>query len=172
MALSCTAIPSLVLLLCFQGAIAAKFTFVNNCEQTVWPGILGTPTLDATGFELAKGTSRTFQAPTGWSGRFWGRTGCTFDDSGQGSCLTGDCGSGQMECNGEGAEPPATLAEFTLGTAGSQDFYDVSLVDGFNSPHDGGCEWRRVGSLRAHGLWRRLEPKMPGGAENRRRQSL
>nr|GLL38530.1 thaumatin-like protein 1 [Ipomoea trifida] len=134
MALSCTAIPSLVLLLCFQGAIAAKFTFVNNCEQTVWPGILGTPTLDATGFELTKGTSRTFQAPTGWSGRFWGRTGCNFDDSGQGSCLTGDCGSGQMECNGEGAQPPATLAEFTLGAGGSQDFYDVSLVDGFNLP--------------------------------------
>lgn len=39
------------------------------------------------------------------------------------------------------------------------------------SPHDGGCEWR-VGSLRIHRLQRWLEPKMPGGAENRRRQSL
>ncbi|KAL9289300.1 putative Thaumatin family [Arabidopsis thaliana] len=39
-----------------------------------------------------------------------------------------------MECNGSGAEPPATLAEFTLGISGSLDFYDVSLVDGYNLP--------------------------------------
>ncbi|XP_010531575.1 PREDICTED: pathogenesis-related protein 5, partial [Tarenaya hassleriana] len=30
--------------------------------------------------------------------------------------------------------PPATLAEFTLGSSGSKDFYDVSLVDGYNLP--------------------------------------
>ncbi|KAI4299873.1 hypothetical protein L6164_033294 [Bauhinia variegata] len=118
------------------GVLGATFTFVNRCEYTVWPGILanaGSPKLDSTGFELPKDTSRPFQAPTGWSGRFWGRTGCDFDGSGSGSCLTGDCGSGQIECNGAGAAPPATLAEFTLGTGG-QDFYDVSLVDGYNLP--------------------------------------
>lgn len=117
-------------------AKGATFTFVNKCEYTVWPGILanaGSPTLDSTGFELLKDSSRSFQAPTGWSGRFWGRTDCNFDGSGQGSCVTGDCGSGQVECNGAGAAPPATLAEFTLGTGG-QDFYDVSLVDGYNIP--------------------------------------
>ncbi|KAK6127593.1 hypothetical protein DH2020_038654 [Rehmannia glutinosa] len=92
----------------------------------------GCPKLESTGFELPKGNSRAFQAPTGWSGRFWGRTGCTFDDSGHGSCATGDCGSGQMECNGAGATA-ATLVEFTLGS-GSMDFYDVSLVDGYNLP--------------------------------------
>lgn len=115
---------------------AATFTFVNKCEQTVWPGILGSPEIGSTGFELPKGSSRSFQAPTGWSGRFWGRTGCNFDDEGKvgSSCVTGDCGSGQVECNGSGASPPATLAEFTLGSAGSQDFYDVSLVDGYNLP--------------------------------------
>ncbi|PIN14973.1 hypothetical protein CDL12_12398 [Handroanthus impetiginosus] len=37
-----------------------------------------------------------------------------------------------MECNGAGATA-ATLAEFTLGS-GSMDFYDVSLVDGYNLP--------------------------------------
>ncbi|XP_047173087.1 thaumatin-like protein 1 [Vigna umbellata] len=118
------------------GVMAATFTFVNRCDYTVWPGILanaGSPPLQSTGFELPKDTSRTFQASTGWSGRFWARTGCTFDGSGSGSCLTGDCGSGQVECNGAGAAPPATLAEFTLGTGG-QDFYDVSLVDGYNLP--------------------------------------
>lgn len=39
-----------------------------------------------------------------------------------------------MECNGAGAAPPATLAEFTLGGSGGKDFYDVSLVDGYNLP--------------------------------------
>ncbi|KAJ8767082.1 hypothetical protein K2173_012673 [Erythroxylum novogranatense] len=124
------------LLVSSNGAYGATFTFVNRCEYPVWPGILanaGSPRLDSTGFELRKDTSRSFLAPTGWSGRFWARTSCKFDDSGSGSCLTGDCGSGQVECNGLGASPPATLAEFTLGTGG-QDFYDVSLVDGYNVP--------------------------------------
>ncbi|KAJ4963937.1 hypothetical protein NE237_023876 [Protea cynaroides] len=127
---------SFVLLLICRGASGATFTFVNKCDYTVWPGILanaGSPRLDSTGFELPKGSSRSFQAPTGWSGRFWGRTGCNFNSAGQGTCSTGDCGSGQEECNGAGADPPATLAEFTLGS-GSQDFYDVSLVDGYNLP--------------------------------------
>ncbi|XP_071717680.1 thaumatin-like protein 1 [Rutidosis leptorrhynchoides] len=117
-----------------KGVFGATFTFVNKCDYTVWPGILanaGSPSLDTTGFELPEESSRSFQAPTGWSGRFWGRTGCNFDRSGSGSCQTGDCGSGDVECNGAGAAPPATLAEFTLGTGGS-DFYDVSLVDGYN----------------------------------------
>ncbi|XP_050229930.1 thaumatin-like protein 1 [Mercurialis annua] len=124
---------SLSFLSIFKGATSATFTLVNKCEYTVWPGTLGTPKLDSTGFELPKGTTRSFQAPTGWSGRFWGRTGCNFDSSGQGSCSTADCGSSQLECNGNSAAPPATLAEFTLGS-GSQDFYDVSLVDGYNLP--------------------------------------
>ncbi|XP_024978435.1 thaumatin-like protein 1 [Cynara cardunculus var. scolymus] len=116
----------------FKGVLGTTFTFLNKCDYTVWPGLLGTPALETTGFELSKGKSRSLQAPAGWSGRFWGRTGCNFDGLGHGSCATGDCGSGQMECNGAGAAPPATLAEFTLGSVGTQDFYDVSLVDGYN----------------------------------------
>lgn len=134
--LSYTALVSLSLLLICRGTSGATFKFVNKCDFTVWPGILsgaGSPKLESTGFVLTKSSSRTFQAPTGWSGRFWGRTGCNFDGSGGGSCATGDCGSGNIECNGAGASPPATLAEFTLGS-GSQDFYDVSLVDGYNLP--------------------------------------
>ncbi|KAL5752485.1 hypothetical protein ACOSP7_022680 [Xanthoceras sorbifolium] len=129
-----TTLLSLVVIL-FKGVMVrgSTFTFVNKCDYTVWPGILGAPKMETTGFELSRGSSRSFQAPTGWSGRFWGRTGCDFDGSGHGSCSTADCGSGQVECNGAGATPPATLAEFTLGS-GSQDFYDVSLVDGYNLP--------------------------------------
>ncbi|XP_058098904.1 thaumatin-like protein 1 isoform X2 [Magnolia sinica] len=126
---------SLVFLAILGGVSSATFTFTNKCDYSVWPGILsnaGSPKLESTGFELSRGSSRSFLAPTGWSGRFWGRTGCNFDSSGQGSCVTGDCGSGQVECNGAGAAPPATLAEFTLGGSGGQDFYDVSLVDGYN----------------------------------------
>ncbi|GMJ07879.1 THAUMATIN-LIKE PROTEIN 1 [Hibiscus trionum] len=125
-----------IIVVFLQGATAATFTFINKCDYTVWPGILANPgssKLESTGFELTKGSSRSFQAPTGWAGRFWGRTGCNFDDSARGSCTTADCGSGEIECNGAGAIPPATLAEFTLGS-GSQDFYDVSLVDGYNLP--------------------------------------
>lgn len=127
---------SFAFLILSRGVLGATFTFVNKCEYTVWPGILanaGSPTLQSTGFELPQDSSRIFTAPTGWSGRFWGRTSCSFDGSGSGSCGTGDCGSGDVECNGAGAAPPATLAEFTLGTVG-QDFYDVSLVDGYNLP--------------------------------------
>lgn len=127
----------LILLLIFKGTSGATFTLINKCGHTVWPGILsnaGSNKLDSTGFELPSGGSRTFQAPPNWSGRFWGRTGCTFDPTtGQGSCATGDCGSNQLECNGAGASPPATLAEFTV-ASGNQDFYDVSLVDGYNLP--------------------------------------
>ncbi|CAA0827705.1 Pathogenesis-related thaumatin superfamily protein [Striga hermonthica] len=124
-------------LLISRAAFGATFTFVNKCESTVYPGILanaGSPTLVTTGFELPPDSTRSFPAPAGWSGRFWARTGCTSSVSGQISCLTGDCGSGEPECNGLGAAPPATLAEFTLGTNGGLDFYDVSLVDGYNLP--------------------------------------
>jgi Thaumatin family len=76
-------------------------------------------------------------APSGWSGRFWGRSGCSFDSSGRGSCSTGDCGSGEIECKGAGAAPPATLIEFTLDGSDNKDFYDVSLVDGYNLPVSG-----------------------------------
>uniref|UniRef100_A0A0E0ENQ3 Thaumatin-like protein n=1 Tax=Oryza meridionalis TaxID=40149 RepID=A0A0E0ENQ3_9ORYZ len=131
---------AVLLLSFFQGSVgvgAITFTFTNRCTDTVWPGVLsgsGTPPLETTGFALSPGGSRSLYAPSGWSGRFWARSGCDFDDSGKGSCATGDCGSGQVECRGAGASPPATLAEFTLNGADGKDFYDVSLVDGYNLP--------------------------------------
>ncbi|KAH1236978.1 Thaumatin-like protein [Glycine max] len=68
-------------------------------------------------------------ASDGWSGRIWARTGCDFDNNGNGKCKTGGCGT-SINCTGPGS-PPATSADFTLG---EPDFYDVSLVDGFNLP--------------------------------------
>ncbi|CAL9183276.1 thaumatin-like protein 1 [Musa acuminata AAA Group] len=128
---------SLVMCLRFLTGESVTFAFVNRCGDTIWPGVLsnsGSSKLETTGFELPAGASRTLLAPSGWSGRFWARTGCSFDAAGRGSCATGDCGSGQVECNGAGAAPPATLAEFTLDGSEGKDFYDVSLVDGYNLP--------------------------------------
>ncbi|KAI9109614.1 hypothetical protein K1719_019244 [Acacia pycnantha] len=128
---------SLLLLHFLPGSYSATFTIVNKCSYPVWPGILsnaGTPPLSTTGFALQPGESNAVTAPAAWSGRLWGRTLCTQDSSGKFSCVTGDCGSSAVECGGGGAAPPATLAEFTLNGAGGMDFYDVSLVDGYNLP--------------------------------------
>ncbi|GLJ57125.1 hypothetical protein SUGI_1300960 [Cryptomeria japonica] len=50
----------------------------------------------------------------------------------QGTCQTGDC-NGQLSCQVSGGVP-TTLAEYTHNGDGNKDFYDVSLVDGFNGP--------------------------------------
>lgn len=95
----------------------------------------GTPPLSTTGFVLQPGESNAISLPPAWSGRLWGRTLCSQDSTtGKFSCITGDCGSSTVECAGGGAAPPATLAEFTLNGAGGLDFFDVSLVDGYNLP--------------------------------------
>ncbi|XP_010272861.1 PREDICTED: pathogenesis-related protein 5 [Nelumbo nucifera] len=108
---------------------ARVFTIVNYCKETIWPGITPGDNFNGGGFVLKPGQSMVFTAPVGWSGRIWGRTGCNFDKNGNGSCLTGSCGN-TLKCSASG-EPPTSLAEFTLA---SPDFYDVSLVDGFNIP--------------------------------------
>jgi hypothetical protein len=108
---------------------ARIFTIVNYCQETVWPGVTPGDNFNGGGFELKSGQSIVFTAPVGWSGRIWGRTGCKFDKNGSGSCKTGPCGT-SLKCKASG-ETPASLAEFTLTTL---DFYDVSLVDGFNLP--------------------------------------
>ncbi|KAF9598969.1 hypothetical protein IFM89_033314 [Coptis chinensis] len=129
----------LILLLAFimiSGSFSATFTFENKCPYTVWPGILtnpGVPPFPSTGFELQNRASQSFNAQ-GWAGRFWARTDCTNTE--KFTCATADCGSGQIGCNGAGAIPPASLVEMTMngGANRDTDFYDISLVDGFNLP--------------------------------------
>ncbi|XP_042499666.1 thaumatin-like protein 1b [Macadamia integrifolia] len=131
--------PLLVVLLfaLVSGGLSLTFTFKNNCSYTVWPGTLAgsdSAQLSSTGFELASGASNSINASSGWSGRFWGRTYCS-SSTGSFKCETADCGSGQVACNGAGAVPPATLAEFAVASNNAeQEYYDVSLVDGFNLP--------------------------------------
>ncbi|KAM7522216.1 hypothetical protein LguiA_012118 [Lonicera macranthoides] len=120
-------------------------TVVNNCPFTVYPAIQpnsGHPVLERGGFALHSLTHRSFPAPTAhWSGRIWGRTGCT-NANNHFTCATGDCG-GRIECDGLGGAAPATLAQFSL-HHGHTDLssYAVSLVDGYNlpmtvTPHEG-----------------------------------
>ncbi|WCJ34434.1 Pathogenesis-related thaumatin superfamily protein [Euphorbia peplus] len=121
----------------FNGVYSASITFTNKCPYTVWPATLtggGKPQLSTTGFELATGATQSVDVPAPFTGRFWGRSQCSTDSSGKFTCRTGDCASGQVACNGAGGIPPVTLIEFTLAANAGQDFYDVSLVDGFNVP--------------------------------------
>ncbi|XP_028777162.1 thaumatin-like protein 1b [Neltuma alba] len=126
----------LTLAFLLYGGNAITINFMNTCQFTVWPATVNggsSPALSTTGFELASGASRSVDVPSPWSGRFWARTGCS-GGAGNFKCDTADCGSGQVECNGKGGTPPATLAEITVAPNGGQDFYDVSNVDGFNLP--------------------------------------
>ncbi|EOA37757.1 hypothetical protein CARUB_v10012596mg [Capsella rubella] len=112
-------IATFLINLLLQGAISivsgTVFTITNGCSYTVWPEILTSsgPQIGDGGFALPTGSSTTFTASPG------------------------DCG-GKLKCGGAGGSPPATLAEFTIGSTGRklnavlQDFYDVSLVDGYN----------------------------------------
>ncbi|KAL1225622.1 Thaumatin-like protein 1 [Cardamine amara subsp. amara] len=123
--------------LLFSVSYASTFVITNNCPFTIWPGTLagsGTQPLPTTGFRLDMGQSVRIPSAIGWSGRIWARTGCNFDAYGVGKCMTGDCG-GKLECDGSGAAPPTSLFEITLGHGSDdKDFYDVSLVDGYNLP--------------------------------------
>jgi Thaumatin family len=114
---------------------ARQVTFVNAVNQTIWVAAwqqTPQPALPVTGWVLPAGQNLTITVPDHWNGRFWGRTGCSFDASGHGHCQTGDC-AGKFQCTQYG-EIPATLAEYNLNSWQNLDFYDVSLVDGSNLP--------------------------------------
>ncbi|CAL9113712.1 unnamed protein product, partial [Musa acuminata var. zebrina] len=120
-----------------SGAHSTTFNFKNNCPDPVWPASLNNSdkvALSQTGFQLDSGASFSLDAPPAWGGHLWARHKCSTDSSGRFSCLSGDCGTGQVACNGAGGAPPTTLVEFTLQGDGGKDFYDVSCVVGFNVP--------------------------------------
>ncbi|CAI9093981.1 OLC1v1029609C1 [Oldenlandia corymbosa var. corymbosa] len=109
---------------------AATFNIRNNCPYTVWAAAV-----PGGGRRLDRGQTWTINVNAGTTGgRVWARTGCNFDGNGRGSCQTGDCG-GVLACTGYG-RPPNTLAEFALNQFQNLDFFDISLVDGFNVPMD------------------------------------
>ncbi|XP_060171280.1 thaumatin-like protein 1 [Lycium barbarum] len=102
----------------------------NNCPFTVWAAAV-----PGGGRRLAYGAAwRIPQTNLSSisSRRIWGRTNCNFDTSGRGQCQIGDC-KGLLECQDYGT-PPVTLAEYTLNLSNNKDYFDISLVDGFNLP--------------------------------------
>ncbi|KAF5348765.1 hypothetical protein D9756_009723 [Leucocoprinus leucothites] len=108
-----------------------------------------------TGWEAPSLTSVSFTVPNNWkAGRIWARRNCNFSSNpGPNSCLDGGCNGGLL-CDprtgtvrgfglNRGGEltflppsgcSPATVAEWTLQGDGNRDFYDISLVDGYNLP--------------------------------------
>ena len=124
---------SVILVLVLAGCVFAhELRMRNNCHQTIWIGLLGNPgkgNPENGGFQLNGGQTHSVQVGQGWVGRVWGRTEC----DGSGHCVTGDCGN-KIKCGGAGGIPPATLAEIGFDGWQGQDFYDISLVDGYNLP--------------------------------------
>ncbi|KAL5497725.1 hypothetical protein ACEPAH_2656 [Sanghuangporus vaninii] len=126
-----------------SGAVARTFTVTNSCPFTIWPALFTdlnvAPNVpdQATGWEAPAFSSVSFSVPDNWkAGRIWGRRNCDFSTNpGPTSCATGGCNGGLL-CDphtGTGV-PPVTVAEWTLQGDGNRDFYDVSLVDGYDLP--------------------------------------
>jgi len=125
-------------------AAQRTMTVYNGCPFTIWPAMFTDLTIPGnvapaftTGWSAGAFTAVTFTVPSNWqAGRIWGRRDCDFSTNpGPNSCLDGGCNGG-LVCDphtGTGV-PPATVAEFSLSQGGNQDFYDVSLVDGYNLP--------------------------------------
>nr|DAD47462.1 TPA_asm: hypothetical protein HUJ06_017399 [Nelumbo nucifera] len=112
----------------FISTHSATFEVRSQCPYTVWAA--ASP---GGGQRLERGQSWTINVTAGTEGaRIWGRTNCSFDANGRGQCLTGDCG-GVLQCQGFGT-PPNTLVEYALNQFNNVDFYDISLIDGFNIP--------------------------------------
>jgi len=135
-------------------------TINNNCAETIHVGAVppvqsvtvgSTNVTTLGGWEMTSGQTATVQVPLNYnSGRFWARTGCSFNSSGicnpinltvngvqrtiANCCDTGGCtntsGDFALDCVNTGL-PPATLAEITFVQNG-QESYDVSMVDGGN----------------------------------------
>ncbi|KAI8910734.1 thaumatin [Powellomyces hirtus] len=113
-----------------------KIQLVNRCEFDVWVGFEGKPLPLDGGIGLGAGKQLTVKVDEQWTaGRIWGRTGC-FKSGDKIRCATGDCGNPankyKLQCGGQGAMKPTTLAEFTLNGYKGTDYYDISNVDGYN----------------------------------------
>ena len=111
-------------------AVAADFTVVNNCSYTIYPGIYPATYANG-GWQMAPGTQVNFTLDSGWIGRIWGRTGC--NNASPAICATGQCGGVGLQCAGTTGVAGTSLAEFNLNANGT-DWYDVSYVDGMDTP--------------------------------------
>ena len=126
----------------------------NNCTETIWLGACGNCTTQdspcpqffdppkGANVEMDAGTHIVFHVAQGWGGRFWPRTGCSFNDDGL--CDSGDCcdAGGCVNEDHEFAKacyysgnPPVLVIEPTFDAPtpnGPLDYFDTSMVDGYN----------------------------------------
>lgn len=125
-----------ILSLIFRLTIAdKKITVQNNCGNVVTVGVLTNGVSSGSAeqsFDLTSGASNSFTKSDTWGGRVWGRYQCS-----------GSAGKDVTNCGVPGATNPATLAEFFFKGSNGRDYYDISLVDGYNiqmsiTPTDGG----------------------------------
>jgi hypothetical protein len=102
---------------------ARKLIIENHCTYTVWADAIPISTMpNNKPLKLESGQAFQLTWPqTGWSGRIWGRTRCS--PAADGSIPFGNCIADTLNAN--------SLIELTMG---DPDFYDISLVDGFNAP--------------------------------------
>ncbi|KAJ6449339.1 thaumatin-like protein [Mycena sanguinolenta] len=140
-------IASLVSLTMAAAVSARTITVYNACPFTIWCVYFtsgGPRPTQTTGWAAAPYTSVQITTAEGWYGRVWARRNCNFNgNNGPTSCLDGGCNGGLVcDVNTGTGVPPASLAEFNFQGPVS-DFYDVSLVDGYNLPvridNTGGC---------------------------------
>ncbi|KAJ7483627.1 thaumatin-like protein [Mycena latifolia] len=123
-----------------SGVIAQRrIVVINNCPFRIWPALYTSsperPT-HATGWDAPAGSGVTFDVPSYWNGRIWGRRDCDFSiNPGPNSCADGGCNGGLLcdPASGTGV-PPATLATITVSPVPENDYMAVSLVDGYNLP--------------------------------------
>lgn len=103
-----------------------QVTFRNRCAQTVWPAWSSAGGLDNSVIDtqlwvaLPPGDDRTITVYGGVREvGFWGRTGCSFDASGRGTCQSGDCGDFICSTRVNQFPKNATMFVLTQGFLGS-----------------------------------------------------
>ncbi|WCJ34430.1 Pathogenesis-related thaumatin superfamily protein [Euphorbia peplus] len=104
------------------------FNFENNCLQTLW--LSASPSDGDLDPEVGPDTLEIFSMSDPWTGSIWLRTKCVTNLTGYVSCETGDCGSGETECQGPLPTYPVTLLNFDIQNNVVQ--YEVSLIHGHN----------------------------------------
>ncbi|XP_021633041.1 pathogenesis-related thaumatin-like protein 3.5 [Manihot esculenta] len=128
----------------FSGTGNAKIiTMQNKCDFTIWPGYQiviplaegGRRNVDS-GFELSAGKSVNFTVVD--YATIWGRTGCSFNESEFGSCITGDC-EGRLRCGDIFGrqfihQQPVTYAYLEFGKNEYPDFFAINVGAGYNAP--------------------------------------
>jgi hypothetical protein len=127
---------------------ARVVNLVNQCSETIWPVFYNQSLLPIDSWRLEPGRVVSVPYYRLISGRIWARSKCQFkspcpnDLSIQHECIKceiGDCplghdrylrGEDGTRCGDVGGIPPYDIFELTTGSGDSNDFYDVSRVDG------------------------------------------